>query len=306
MNSQFVLKKGNLLKIMKGSAVALLVTTGIGTGVLALRGTTNKFAQATSIIATPAASFTADRSIYSLKEGKNYIDLDLDGKKEEIELKNKSTGTSIVDFEITLGDQIIKGSVDREDGLKLRAAALTKESNSIQLMFTHQYLSDDYLTDVYNYENKKLVKVGTFCDEVDKIKIADDGSFQINQPGGILGTWKDSTVHMVKNTYTDSKITGSYCLEEITQFDQEIPFEYSIKAIKNVKVYKSMDCNGGYAKELKVGDKAKTIKVIDGKWLYLQAESGENGYLELNLEDLIINGTPVRGWEVFDGLPYAG
>ncbi|MDO5521058.1 MAG: hypothetical protein Q4G58_11260 [bacterium] len=307
MNTQLVSKKGNLLKIMECTAAALVVTAGLTAGGFALRGMSDKPSQVTSITATPAVTTkVADRTFYQLKEGKNYIDLDLDGKKEEIELKNSPTGTSMVDFVITLGNQTIKGSVDREEGLKLRAAALTKEAASIQLLFTHQYFSDDYLTDVYNYENKQLVKVGTFCDEVDNIKVAEDGSFAINQPGGILGTWKDSTVHMVKNTNVNSEITGNYSLEETTAFDKEIKFEYKVKTIMDVKLYKSMDRNSGYAAQLKVGDKAKTIKVVDGKWLYLETESGEEGYLEVNFEDFIIAGTAVKGWEVFDGLPFAG
>lgn len=311
MNTQLINKKRNLLKIMEGTAAALVVTAGLAAGALALRGGSDQSSQtnqAATITETPQPSITnvTDRTFYKLKEGKNYIDLDLDGEKEEIVLKNSSTGTSMVDFEITLGDQTIKGSVDREEGLKLRAAALTKEADSVQLLFTNQYFSDDYLTDVYNYENKKLVKVGTFRDEVDNIKVNDDGSFKINQPGGILGTWKETTVQMVENNHSDSKITGNYCLEETTLFDEKIKFEYTVKTIKDVKLYKSMDRNGGYATQLKVGDKAKTLNVIDGKWLYLQAESGETGYLEVDLENFVIDGKAVIGWEVFAGLPYAG
>ncbi|MDO5293697.1 MAG: hypothetical protein Q4F05_13235 [bacterium] len=307
MNAQLASKKGNVLRIMGGSAAALAITAGLATGIFALKGTTNKSFQVASITASPqVTSRVTDRTCYSLKEGKNYIDLDLDGNKEEIELKNTATGTSTVDFEITIGDEKIKGSVDREEGLKLRATALTKEADSVQLMFTYQYLSDDYLTNVYNYENKKLVKVGTFCDEVDRIKLTDDGSFIINQPGGILGEWKDTTVRMVENNHNDADITGKYCLEETTQFDHEISFKYSITALQNVDLYKSMDRNGGSVTQIKTGEKAETIKVIDGKWLYLETESGEKGYLELNLEDFIIDGNPVIGWEVFEGLPYAG
>ena len=245
-------------------------------------------------------------NVYRLRQGKNLIDLDLDGVKEEIILENKSSDVTHKPYAIHLGKQTIEGEVDREDGLQLCAAMLTGDKRSVQLMFTKQYGSDDYLTDIYNYENGALVKVGTVAEDVDNIKPEEDGSFAIYQPGGTLGLWKNSIVRIVNNEHKVGEITGKYCIKEEDQVEKEKEFRYSITALMQVAMYGDMDPGSNKIAFFQAGEKGKTIKVIDGRWLYLENSKGQKGYLEISPEDFVIDGKIIEGWKVFEGLPYAG
>lgn len=307
MKVQVQHKTNGVFKIMGASAATLVAVAGITAAATFHGSNSSSNPVITTSTAIPKDEITETlkaRKPYKLKEGKNLIDLDLDGKKEEVTLKNIDTDTSVKEFKITLGNQTISGEVDREGGVKLYAFMMTEAKDSVQLVFTDQYLSEDYTSQVYNYENGRLVQVGTFQSEVDQIALQSDGSFEIVQQNGVLGTGRRSIVRMVKNTGKNPDITGTYCLQEEDQFEKEMIFEYDITALQKVTMYKEMDRNSGTAGTFVTGEKGQTLKVYDGKWLYLENEKGEKGYLEIQLTNILLNGESVVGWEVFDGLPF--
>ncbi len=291
--------------VAAAAGLAIMVGTTMHTGVKREKHTTVVTTQK-PVVTNEFLEDLKGGKVYELKEGTNYIDLDLDGTKEAIYVETKSSEFSHKPYTIKLGEQVIKGEVDHEEGIQVRAAVLTKEKDSVQIMFTSEYGSDDCKTQIYNYENGALVKVGTVAENVELINPKSDGSFRINQPGGPLGEWKTSLVELVENENSDVEVSGRYRIEEKDQFQEEHPFEYQIRALQNVKMYASMDRNSkqkiGFAK----GQSGKTLKVINNRWLYVENSKGQRGYLEITPTDFWIDGKVVNGWDVFEGLPYAG
>ena len=304
-------RRENKMKRVLGTSMAAAAAVAIMVGTTAhvgLKGE-KKVSVATTrkpVVTNEFIEGLKDGKVYKLKEGTNFIDLDLDGTKEEIYVETKSSDVYDKPYTIKLGKQVIEGEVDHEEGIQVRAAMLTKEKDSVQIMFTSEYGSDDCKTQIYNYEKGALVKVGTVAENVDLIKPKNDGSFHIIQPGGPLGEWKNTLVNLVENDHQDIEISGKYRIEEKDEFEDEHPFKYQIKAMQNVKMYTSMDRSSKQTLGFITGQSGKTLKVINNRWLYVENSKGQRGYLEITPTDFFIDGRVVNGWEVFEGLPYAG
>lgn len=217
---------------------------------------------------------------------KVFIDLNGDGKKEEIIYENlhdagyrlSINGNSVEESKYTnLADFFVVVDINKSDKYKEILISDYGPSN------------DDYST-YYIFDGSKLVKMGETAGviEYNEIKMDGSGNFSTMTRGQILQTW------FFEKYY---KLTSEHRLIEIPQ-DIFIT-DYDVFVKRQIKLYTERNYTGKYF-DLLEGQIVKIVGTDDKEWCLIETSTGRKGWIAL------VNYNQIRNEELDARAVFAG
>lgn len=238
------------------------------------------------------------------------IDLDGDGKVDEISLVETVTDTSET-YALTVNGATLEG-----DGWGLNGnlyAMRLGETDRAYLLVSENGPSDDPQNYVYRYKEGTLVYCGAFGSWADSVTITDEG-FTATVRANVIQTWfRRADFIITDNSYFDDQ-TGGYVTADpvVVEVPRDIYAMGTVVTLKKDIPLQVSRTDDAVALTIKAGEKAVIVATDDRQWLYIETLTQNTdaqynaGWIRLaDAFDVEIGGEAITSPDVFNGLMFA-
>lgn len=221
----------------------------------------------------------------------SWLDLDGDGKKEEVKYQRWTYTTRATEtYKLTVNNKSVEGSGENiHDNVGIVSLDGGK---TVQLLASQDGPSADPMTDVYVYENGEPKPAGTISgDDIQVFKDRIYATAQCDHLQTFQGT--------LQYEFKDGKVK---------EVDREF-YEQGGEAVALVSIPLLKEKNGAAGITLKAGEKVVIVGGDNREWVLIQSrETGEKGWLrcEKPYRCILPNGTEYESNQLFDGLSFYG